>query len=94
VKKVFVVQGSTGEYSSRDDWNVCAYEDEELAKRHVLLADEWSTIHFRRYEDPPPNPYDPFMKQQYTGTFYTYDAVEVRDALPEVPGDRVPDEPA
>ena len=35
---VFVVIGSTGEYSDRTEWVVCAYKDEELAKQHVVLA--------------------------------------------------------
>lgn len=30
-KTIYVVQGSTGEYSDRTDWIVCAFEDKEQA---------------------------------------------------------------
>jgi len=38
VKTIYVVQGSTGEYSDRTEWLVCAYGDEESAKAHVVRA--------------------------------------------------------
>jgi hypothetical protein len=34
--KIYVVSGSTGEYSDRTDWMVRAYADEETAKAIVL----------------------------------------------------------
>jgi hypothetical protein len=37
--KIFVVSGSTGEYSDRTDWMVRAYDDEEAAKACVIEFD-------------------------------------------------------
>lgn len=36
--KIYVVMGTTGEYSDRSEWPVIAYFDEEKAKQHVTLA--------------------------------------------------------
>jgi len=36
--KIYVVMGTTGEYSDRSEWLVIAYFDEEKAKQHVTLA--------------------------------------------------------
>jgi hypothetical protein len=77
---VYVVIGSTGEYSDRDEWPVCAYLDEDLAKAHVVRAGERAAeIHATRpsrYEEPTgTNEHDPGMKMDYTGTFYHYWAV-------------------
>lgn len=35
---VYVVMGTTGEYSDRDEWAVCAYTSEDSAKTHVERA--------------------------------------------------------
>lgn len=35
---VYVVMGSTGEYSDRNEWGVAVYSDENLAKEHVQRA--------------------------------------------------------
>jgi len=35
---IWVVMGSTGEYSDRNEWLVVAYEDEATAKRHAFDA--------------------------------------------------------
>lgn len=35
---LYIVVGTIGEYSDRREWMVAAYEDEELARRHVELA--------------------------------------------------------
>lgn len=84
---VYVIRGTTGEYSDRQEWLVCAYQDEQLAKDHVLAATRWAhEEHARigRYGDSDrPSPYDPDIVIYYTGTAYRYDAVLVRDALPQ-----------
>lgn len=90
--KIFIVEGSTGEYSDHDEWPVAAYKDEELAKEHVRLADEeyrvwlggrdpYSLGYLERQEVV--NSYDPEMRMDYTGLSYSYYTVELRDALPE-----------
>ena len=42
--KVYVVFGTSGEYSDRNTWKIAAYFDEELAKQHVLLAEERARV--------------------------------------------------
>lgn len=38
--KVYTVFGEEGEYSGRTTWAIASYFDEELARRHVVLATE------------------------------------------------------
>jgi len=33
--KIYIVVGSTGEYSERREWNVCAYKDEDKAATRI-----------------------------------------------------------
>lgn len=40
--EIYVVVGTTGEYSDRTEWMVCAYRDEQLAKDHVVAATAWA----------------------------------------------------
>ncbi len=40
-REVFIVQGNTGEYSNRSEWQVCAYEDKQEA---INLATELNTL--------------------------------------------------
>lgn len=36
--KIYIVMGTTGEYSDRSEWPVVAYQDEAMAQAHVLAA--------------------------------------------------------
>jgi len=38
---IYTVVGEDGDYSDRDNWNVCSYENEELANEHVEKANEY-----------------------------------------------------
>ncbi len=69
---VWLVQGSTGEYSDHTEWVVCAYTNEEQACEHVLLAQEWCNEHHtERYTDVgKQNTYDHSCQIDYTGTRY------------------------
>ena len=77
---VYLVMGTTGEYSGRDEWPVAAYLEEEIAQWHVRLvstwARQWETKYQSEYEveDPPDGwcPLDPKMCMKYTGTSYYY----------------------
>lgn len=84
---VYVIRGTTGEYSDRKEWVVCAYSDEQLAKDHVLAATKWAHEEHARMgtygELERASPYDPDIRIDYTGTAYRYDAVQVREALPQ-----------
>jgi len=39
--KVYIVQGTCGEYSDRDEWVACAYLDKAKAEQRVLELEEW-----------------------------------------------------
>ena len=80
--KVYVVFGSTGEYSDRTEWIVCGFLDEEKAKERVLLAGEeartlFASGEYSRYDAEPTNKYDDKFQMYYTGTVYYYAKVEV-----------------
>lgn len=36
--KIFIVMATTGEYSDRDEWLVCAYQDKAKAEDHIVRA--------------------------------------------------------
>lgn len=88
---IYVVEGSTGEYSDNRNWAVCAYRDEDEAKAHVERAERraaeifatcagdywaWRSKMFRD-EERPMNEHDPAMDLDYTGTHYTYYPVKL-----------------
>ena len=54
--KIYVVSGSTGEYSDRTDWMVCAYADEEAAKAVVTEYSAMAKEIAVRMKLPPENP--------------------------------------
>lgn len=83
--KVYVVMGTTGEYSDRTEWPVCAYLEESLAQEHITKATarakEIEVLRGDRYLRAPDgvvNEYDPDMSMDYTGTDYYCIEVELR----------------
>lgn len=85
MKKIYVVGGTTGEYSNRTDWNVCAYRSKKKAETHVrnamLRAKELETSKAGRYDSIQDglNEFDPDMQMDYTGTEYFVSVVDLRD---------------
>lgn len=74
----YAVMGSTGEYSDRSDWMVCAYTDESLARAHAERAEYVARAIYVQIKatrgsfcDEKKNPHDPKMEMDYTGTSYT-----------------------
>ena len=80
---IYVVRGTTGEYSDRCEWPVKAFISEDAAKLLVTNATiEASRIQASRpsdYQVPEgeSNRYDPNMDMDYTGTTYYYETVEL-----------------
>lgn len=81
---LYLVQGSTGEYSDHTEWNVAAYTDPEQAERHRDLAQKWSKCDpdeetrlswDERDEITKNAPYDPNLYITYTGVRYYVDKV-------------------
>lgn len=85
--KIWIVEGSTGEYSDRTDWVVCAYRTEEQAQEHawkaMLRAKELAKINWNHYKDKfknVVNEYDLKMRLDYsTGTVYYHFECELKD---------------
>ena len=83
--KSYVVIGSTGEYSDHMEWLVAVFFSEEKAKELVVKATARANElyagdmrNFSHIKDGQ-NEHDPHMQADYTGTQYSYEAVEVQD---------------
>lgn len=82
---IYIVEGSTGEYSDRREWSVKAFRSQEKAEAYVTLCEAWLREHrvnddnfgIDRYELMGKNPHDPNMQIDYTGTRYYYYEVEL-----------------
>lgn len=79
--KIYVVEGSTGEYSDHREWLVKAFVNEECAQDFVERVGR----EYRRLEQEcegdrwniGDNSLDPYMQTDYTGTNYRYFEVEL-----------------
>lgn len=89
MRKVYIVSGSTGEYSDHQEWYVAAYLSEVAAANRVqecqLFANELMTRSDERYEDMDKwdaalrgGP-DPGIQFDYTGTQYAVHPVDLVD---------------
>ena len=82
--KVYLVQGSTGEYDDYRDWIVCAWSTRTQARRHAIalikrmsvLGDGIKDIFSKETESM--REHDPYFSCDYTGTEYDIIEVEVR----------------
>jgi hypothetical protein len=48
-RTIYIVTGSSGEYSDRDEWVVRAFEQEADAKAFVEMADAWARDWLNRH---------------------------------------------
>jgi hypothetical protein len=83
--KIYIVMGTTGEYSDRSEWPVAAYFDVLKAQEHVENATKVAqgievtrTSPYWTHPDQS-NQYDPNMQMDYTGTQYFLMDVEIKD---------------
>ena len=81
--KVYIVCGTTGEYSDRSEWIVAAYAREADAKEHVLRAKEYADAWLKSYQDKyigvaVKSPLDSRFRCDYIGTDYWYEELEVK----------------
>lgn len=84
---IYVVFGTTGEYSDRSEWPVRAFRTEAQAQeliekasaaaREVFLKYESGELHRWDIDDGDFNPYDSKMQIDYTGTTYYIYKVEL-----------------
>ena len=81
--KIWIVEGTTGEYSGHRYWVVCAYKSKQKAEDHVrnamLRAKEIENSRESRYHAAEGiNEFDPKMQMDYTGTEYYTIGCELR----------------
>ena len=87
--KIYIVHGTTGEYSDRTEWIVCAYPSKVDAQAHVMCAQRHCPPEkeaYRSYVDGGErlkNPYDPHFRMDYTGTYYYLTETELLDSFDE-----------
>ena len=83
--KIFVVTGTTGEYSDRVEWLVKAVKDEQAAKDFVVTAtkiareQEVLKSKSRDWLFQVKSELDPDISMEYTGTNYYYSEVELEE---------------
>ncbi len=80
--KVWLVYGSTGEYSEFTEWVVCACLEEQRAIDITKELNNWCVEkgfdHSSASWDGPKPDLDPNFHANYTGTGYSYYEVEIR----------------
>lgn len=84
---VYVVRGSTGEYSDRSEWLVRAFINEDAAKdyaercgQHARAFAERERIAGTYIDSDGQNPLDSNFHCDYTGTYYTVEACPLGSA--------------
>lgn len=88
--EIWVVFGSTGEYSDHSEWMVAAYTTKEAAEKHAEKCRQWyddkGGVEMRQHywkADAEKNPHDPNMSVDYTGTTWAVFPLTLRDAVPD-----------
>lgn len=96
LSKIYVVAGSTGEYSDHREWVVCYFVDEAKAQKVVELLSALTRLHrvdyqdsgvleadykARRQAEEAIKKFDPYFQVDYTGTNYMIWEVDPGDDL-------------
>lgn len=82
---LYIVFGTTGEYSERDEWLVKAFKTEQEAQDFVLKAEQIADDIFYKRENKyregktEKHKLDKQFYMSYTGTKYYYEPVELVD---------------
>jgi hypothetical protein len=82
---VWIVQGSTGEYSDHEEWIVGGFLSRSKAQRLVVEAQaRVNELYASEVHSIPlgSNEFDPRCKFDYTGTHYTCFGVDVDEEMP------------
>jgi hypothetical protein len=81
-KTIWVVYGTTGEYSDRSTWDIAAYPNEADAQAHADAATKFycdERVFELRHKTKPINPYDKNADCDYTGTEWGIYPVELHE---------------
>lgn len=85
--EIYIVFGTSGEYSDRDEWPVAAYKQLVKAESHVLAAKKWlqENVNLRGidWNNLPENPFDPHMRLD-GGCEWFVGLAELRTEVPTV----------
>lgn len=86
---IFIVFGTTGEYSDRTEWPVKAFRDEQRAKdfvelltsksREIYSEDNHSFKYWSEVAKHSKIPEDPNFRLDYTGTSYYYVSTQLEN---------------
>ncbi len=79
MKKIYLVIGHTGEYDSRTDWNVTAFDSKELAEKRAINAEnrakeiieEHKEGDFLHFDDVPKN-INEYDRNMYIDSVYPW----------------------
>ena len=92
--KIYVIQGSTGEYSDHMEWPVCAFKDEQKAKDFIVQLTQEANAFMAQFSDSyewydwfyefesrrfGPPPNDPKFRCDSSRFNYAYFETELRD---------------
>jgi len=82
--RIYVVQGSTGQYDDHCEWLVKAFKSKDKAKEFVAQANEHAeNLKSNRESEysfsDEAHPMDPNYITDYTGSSYTFHPVELED---------------
>lgn len=84
MKNIWLLEGSTGEYADFTTWIVVGYATQAEADKHrdaaQAAADSAMKLSNAQRRDFK-NPHDPKCQIDYTGTRYTVQMIEVREAF-------------
>lgn len=88
--KIYIVQGTTGEYSDRTDWIVCAFKDKKAADQRARKAmqrgkeieKEKEALRsqgeeYWEFKEDGKNEFDAKFMMDYTGTEYHVEETEL-----------------
>lgn len=87
MSKAYILTGQTGEYSDYRSWTVAVYSNRDAADAEAKRLNDWCKAHGLhdgsadyavRYKIKPDG--DPNFECDYTGTGYTVEEAELRDA--------------
>jgi len=86
--KIYILQGSTGEYDEAIRWFIAAYLSKDDCERHRVLCRKDAAIWERLRDSPYDSPdrgwslYDPALKMDSNGTVYTITELPINTELP------------
>jgi hypothetical protein len=63
--KIYVVQGSTGEYSDHKEWLVCAFKDEKKAQELVVQLTQEGKVFVKKMEVLQEEDYEAWVDAKY-----------------------------